>query len=505
MSDRELLELERLAHALDEERITGPEFARLQEMLRESESAREEYVRLTELGVSLGEMAGEGATDREAAIVAMPVTGLWKGWLAVAAWIVVLIVFAAYQHSRSPDVVAEALDAGCAVVARAFDVGVAEGPVPAGPLVVDGGMVELEFYSGASVVVEGPAELELRSPTELFLASGKLRARVPHHAKGFVVETPAFRAVDLGTEFAVWAGHDGRHELHVIEGEVALGGGRRLVAGDAFASGGEAVFSPDSFVSIGDLDARTAAGGQVDFEEWSAFSAGARADHRLAVYFPFGGDSSREIANAGGLDTPGADGSVVGARWVPGRIPGKRALSFKSSGDRVRVEVPGAYPAITLAAWVQVDGLDRVYNSLLLTDGWSTGNPHCQIDQEGRLILGVKKALGGDQYVFYSPPVFGAGTAGQWVHLASTFDSRTGRGAHYVNGECIEVYDAGAAADTPVRIGPAELGNWGLPATAGPRAVRNLNGKIDEFMLFTEALDGADVRRLYASKPDPSL
>jgi len=38
-----------------------------------------------------------------------------------------------------------------------------------------------------------------------------------------------------------------------------------------------------------------------------------------------------------------------------------------------------------------VDGLDRRFNSLLLTDGFEINRPHWQIRQDGRLILGISQ------------------------------------------------------------------------------------------------------------------
>ena len=49
-------------------------------------------------------------------------------------------------------------------------------PLPAGQFVVDSGLVQLEFLSGANVVVEGPADLELVSTRLVVCRSGKLRA-----------------------------------------------------------------------------------------------------------------------------------------------------------------------------------------------------------------------------------------------------------------------------------------------------------------------------------------
>ncbi|CAN5425276.1 hypothetical protein BH23VER1_BH23VER1_10430 [soil metagenome] len=521
-TDKELLELDGLAHALEEDRISADEFGRLQEMLRDSGWAREEFVRQTELAVSLEEIAGESVQGADATIVAYPAE-TERPWrraaLGLAAALVVLAIVVVYPKLARDEAgevteVAEASEAGCAVMTRAVDFDLPTAPIPAGPLSVGDGLVELEFYSGASVVVEGPAEMIVRSPSELRLESGKIHVRVPPQAAGFTVETPSFRAVDLGTEFGVWAGRDGGgDEVHVMEGTVEIHaagrvsplGARGVYSSAVAGAAASATFAPEIFVDPDELGARLEAGGRLRLADWESFRDGLRQDNRLAIYFPLGDPESREIANAGALGGAAAAGSVVGARWVPGRLPGKAALSFKSSGDRVRVEVPGEYPAITLAAWVQVDGLDRFYNSLFLTDGWRSGNPHWQIEQSGRLILGVKEERGDGQHVFYSPPVFGAATAGRWIHVASTFDTRTGTGIHYIDGVPVGRYDAGGPTGAPIRIGTAELGNWGLPTSTDPRPIRNLNGKIDEFMLFGEALDAAEIHHLFQSRPDPTL
>src|SRR5262249_6431933 len=50
------------------------------------------------------------------------------------------------------------------------------GPLPPGKLALKSGYAHLEFYNGATVILEGPAELRLISRTEAFCDRGKLRA-----------------------------------------------------------------------------------------------------------------------------------------------------------------------------------------------------------------------------------------------------------------------------------------------------------------------------------------
>ncbi|MEM6689805.1 MAG: hypothetical protein AAF664_10285, partial [Planctomycetota bacterium] len=49
-----------------------------------------------------------------------------------------------------------------------------------------------------------------------------------------------------------------------------------------------------------------------------------------------------------------------------------------------------------------------------------------------------------------------------------------------------------------LRIGPAEVGNWGQPFRKTPWfAVRNLNGTIDEMIVYDAALSAEEIHVLY--------
>jgi hypothetical protein len=94
------------------------------------------------------------------------------------------------------------------------------------------GEIELTFADGATVAVEGPAQLRLHSNGRAELTQGKLVAAVPPQAIGFTVQTPAATIVDLGTEFGVTVDPQGRTETQVFKGlvEVASAGGSVLVS-----------------------------------------------------------------------------------------------------------------------------------------------------------------------------------------------------------------------------------------------------------------------------------
>ena len=84
------------------------------------------------------------------------------------------------------------------------------------------GIARIRFESGAGVVLEGPAQIELRSSMNAKLKYGKLAAYVPDEAHGFTVDTPKMEIVDQGTRFGTVVDPLGKAEVHVFEGEVDI-------------------------------------------------------------------------------------------------------------------------------------------------------------------------------------------------------------------------------------------------------------------------------------------
>jgi hypothetical protein len=197
-------------------------------------------------------------------------------------------------------------------------------------------------------------------------------------------------------------------------------------------------------------------------------------------------------------------GGAVGAKWTQGRWPGKDALEFKRPGDRLRLNLDGSYTALTFSAWVKVDSVDKKYNSLLLTDGYDNGEPHWQIYQDGSLMFSIIYrpdgiTRGGDwNQIYYSKPVFGPDSLGRWHHIAVSYDNQSGQVIQYFDGaevsrEVSKLHQAGR----PITYGPCELGNWGLPTQGHQFPIRNLNGAIDEFAIYSAVLSAAEIQSIF--------
>ena len=87
------------------------------------------------------------------------------------------------------------------------------------PLRLDKGIAKIQYDNGVHVLIEGPAVFGI-DRSGIYLQYGLLYSRVSEAGKGFSIETPTSRFIDLGTEFGVQADINGSTELHVVKGEV---------------------------------------------------------------------------------------------------------------------------------------------------------------------------------------------------------------------------------------------------------------------------------------------
>lgn len=247
-------ELPRLLEALCEERITPAEAGRLEALVLSDPRAESLYITYLTMQADLArEFGGHPAAavgGDGPRLDAPPVrerarwrrSWSWVPWVLTAAACLVAATSgpALWWGSdggrsgspRSEPSTGHDRDA-LAVVLRLVDAvwepsdapGPAEGrPVPAGRLRLRSGVATLGIVNGVTLTLEGPADVDLVSVDRVFCRRGKLRTRVPKGAEGFVVASPSSAVVDLGTEFALNVGDDGRARVMVFEGvaEAAL-------------------------------------------------------------------------------------------------------------------------------------------------------------------------------------------------------------------------------------------------------------------------------------------
>lgn len=505
------MNLESLIHAAIDGEITPDQHVQLEALLRSDWQARRLYLELVDQHARLLQQPAVNTGRLQATTPKRQPRRWWPSLTAAAAAIACAFLFwprhpaETEATSNGVAMLSQTMDAQFATALRSGDT------LKPGTVKLTQGLAQIEFYSGATALIEGAAEIEILSAWEARCLSGRVRVHVPPAARGFMMHAPGMKLEDLGTEFALNV-KDNTSAVHVFEGEVIAHTDAQTSAslkqGMSLSSAKTATSSPQDFLSITELHGLVQKRDTQRFDQWQQWSLETRKDPRLIAYYTFkhweDDRWDRLVNNFTEPRRPSRAGGAVGASWTQGRWQKKEALEFKRPGDRVRLNLDGTYDALTLACWVKVDSVDKKYNSLLLTDGYDNGEPHWQIYEDGSLMFSIMyrpadAARSAKQnQMYFSRPVFTADSLGRWHHLAVTYDNARGEVIQYFDGQ--EVGREISTLHQPGRdivFGPCEIGNWGLPTQGHQFPIRNLNGAVDEFAIYSAALKASEVRNLY--------
>lgn len=538
-------EYDDLIYAALDGTISDADFARLQDALLQDADLRLAYLRANNLHQAIEEQAALAPQISEPTSLPMtqlapakPTTMRWPMRIAIAAGLAICIAslayFAGWNASTSKELAGKATEtllSGHATLRRALGINWSDqqlafqdGQVlPQGRLQFASGVAEIDFFCGASIVIEGPADLDILSDWEVTLHAGRLRASVPPAARGFKVNAAGTQIVDLGTEFAVEVS-DQAADVQVIDGEIRIDGGQldgtHLLTGQRRSLTHEQPTESalDSIPTAKQLQQKYQNALTSRWQQWQATTQNTAARQDLIAYYPITscleGRTVKDLSSATSLN----DGQIVGPVQVEdGRFPAlSSALDFSSPGARVRTRIDGEFSAFSFCCWVKIDRLDHLYNALFMADGYENGEPHWQIRNDGSLMFSVMVddtqeikvntrfeeqpvADAGLHRVYFSKPVWDESMSGRWIHLAAVYDLAGRSVSQYVNGEQVsrETIKDKFVPQT-LRIGGAELGNWGQPFRKSPWfAVRNLNGRIDDMLLLDAVLNAQEIRALY--------
>lgn len=80
------------------------------------------------------------------------------------------------------------------------------------------GWLAIQTLTGVSLTLTAPFKVNLIDPERVHVKEGQIRVFVPEGAEGFVMESPAFKVIDLGTEFATTVNPDGTGSCKVFDG-----------------------------------------------------------------------------------------------------------------------------------------------------------------------------------------------------------------------------------------------------------------------------------------------
>ncbi|MEO0414153.1 MAG: hypothetical protein AAF226_04270 [Verrucomicrobiota bacterium] len=228
-TEKRLLEL---AGLLCDEKISDEQFAELDGILNTDPEAREIYRRFLSMHQHLETGALETDSEWPKSPTSLSRPLLWMVGLVSLLLATGLVLNYVIPRSDEGANFAETIEpVPDFVLTRAIDVEWEHShrfqaqlgqPITERYLRLQSGIAQVEFASGATVTIEGPAKLRLDGPMKCFSHHGKLAANCPPSAHGFLIRFPGGRVIDLGTEFALNTDPAGQTEVHVLEGEVKV-------------------------------------------------------------------------------------------------------------------------------------------------------------------------------------------------------------------------------------------------------------------------------------------
>ena len=535
LTDSEILELHDLFDGLVENNLSIKDKERLQKLLEDSDEARKHYIRFMDMSTSIAHYAEEVVGgDSEDEVILFPLKEKMEKFLtpilafaaAIAFGVYISLNFTSTDFLTENDEISaesEGLDFGdsvtndftLAVMTKSVGVKWSNetwfrpslgSTLEPSVLQIDEGLVQLEFLKGSTVILEGPVNFELINSNEGSLSSGKLRATVPEVARGFTINLPKGKLIDLGTEFGLSVHNGGSAEIYVYRGNVLYAGENE--SGEEVereVSGGQALFvdpngfsnwvemPSEAFIGTADIAFRSKEESQNRHASWVQLSEEIAQNANTSLYYSFDHHSpwARALQNQSSQNLDSLNGAIIGCSWSEGRWPGKGALAFKRKNDRVRLDFNVSLQAFTLSAWIKIDKLKDKMSPILCSESLSSGSGSWFINQKGQVVLEVSRGSKKDMY--QSAVAFRSERMGRWVHVATSFDLSKRKVSHFVNGRSFS--HEKIRSQIPVSFSNSSLG-YCSKAKPFKRQI-TLQGSMDELAIFKTSMPESEIRRMY--------
>jgi len=535
LTDSEILELHDLFDGLVENNLSIKDKERLQKLLEDSDEARKHYIRFMDMSTSIAHYAEEVVGgDSEDEVILFPLKEKMEKFLtpilafaaAIAFGVYISLNFTSTDFLTENDEISaesEGLDFGdsvtndftLAVMTKSVGVKWSNetwfrpslgSTLEPSVLQIDEGLVQLEFLKGSTVILEGPVNFELINSNEGSLSSGKLRATVPEVARGFTINLPKGKLIDLGTEFGLSVHNGGSAEIYVYRGNVLYAGENE--SGEEVereVSGGQALFvdpngfsnwvemPSEAFIGTADIAFRSKEESQNRHASWVQLSEEIAQNANTSLYYSFDHHSpwARALQNQSSQNQDSLNGAIIGCTWSEGRWPGKGALAFKRKNDRVRLDFNVSLQAFTLSAWIKIDKLKDKMSPILCSESLSSGSGSWFINQKGQVVLEVSRGSKKDMY--QSAVAFRSERMGRWVHVATSFDLSKRKVSHFVNGRSFS--HEKIRSQIPVSFSNSSLG-YCSKAKPFKRQI-TLQGSMDELAIFKTSMPESEIRRMY--------
>ena len=398
-----------------------------------------------------------------------------------------------------------------------------EGSVVAtGRLRFQSGRLTLAFFSGVSLTIDGPADLEVLAADRVFCHHGKLRARVPRGAEGFTVRGAGSEVVDLGTDFALNRQPGGKSVVMVFEGQAAVSvlgrdgssvhgallEGRRAVEVDPSAGWVREVLpQPEAFVPLAEFVAAplelapSYAAEVLGARPWGYWRFESLVDGRV----PNEVAGRPALTAMGGVELARSPGGNGYARFRPG----EHAQAFLMDGEwtppraggyavevwvRADLPSPEAFAQTALVGLIaRDDEMDEKHVAYLELTARGRRSPHepCAV----RFLDRWPAAVSGGADLFSRRTV----VPSLWHHVVGQKAGDTLE--LYVDGERVGTSPARLNAEDPddrAATGPCRLLVGRLKRRSTPPfadEIRAFEGRLDELAVYDRPLAADEIRR----------
>lgn len=521
-----------LLEAASERSLTSDQQRELNDILLADRDARDAYRRYMDVHVGLQLLQAPAALDLPSGLekapraaanrpVQKPGNRWFVGVSAAALVLAAIAVWAWYSSGVDPSPSHPEDETRVYVARVTFSEGAKWGAettvlrenewLTRGTIGLQAGRLEITFDAGAVMLVRGPAELEIHSAKDVYLARGAARVKVPEPARGFLLRTPEGIVEDLGTEFAVDVAGTQRTEVHVISGAVRAKLDSERTDRWKRLDEHEAVR----------LDSKGGGFAPVDFAIAPSLAIPDRMDVTPLPYvcYRFDEGDGTTVRDTGTFKTryDGLLSNTLMEGAPPRRVPGKigQALSFDENMAVVETSYPGigGNRARTVSFWVQVApdaDLESAY--AIVTWGLGRRGKRWQIGWNHNPKYGTVGAVRTD---FWGGFVTGSTDLrdGKWHHVVSLFiggqyaDVAT-HIRHYVDGRLESV-----SGSRRQRIDTQLTSRKSVPLIMGrkvdyerhnPENYRTFEGLLDEVFIIDGALEPRQITNLlYHNDPYP--
>ena len=227
-------------------RLSEEESNALEDLILNNKEARSIYVDITTQNAYIYE---QGLTQKHKSAVQSS-NSFYKLALAVAALLVIGLIIFNEQPQSDNHIAKLTKTENCSWKGSTLPTTTGSKLI-AGNLHLDKGLATIEFNSGATVVIQAPAKLQLIDEMNCLVHYGTVVADVPEQAHGFTIDTPKAKAIDHGTKFIVsYNDKTEKSFVEVLEGEVEVKSNladesKRFFAGKVAVVKGDKVDSHD--------------------------------------------------------------------------------------------------------------------------------------------------------------------------------------------------------------------------------------------------------------------